>query len=315
MVSSIMAQNPSTSATDIETNATTATLNVNATDSIISWVTDTGVNVISSGSTTVGTGSAFDAKLDVLAANGSTRQTHALLAGSYARNNGSNPDALSFDQRGTPNIRDKGQTDMGAFEDQTSPDAPTVSTITFGDGTGQRSLVTQMIVTFSAPVTFTGDVTAAITLSRNGTNSQTPGGSGTVGLIASPANGTATSVTITFAAGTFVQAGSLIDGFYDISMDADQIKGDGGKLNGGAGWGTDYNETGTTANKHFRLFGDSDGNATVDFLIDFIAFRNAFATPTAPASLALFDFDGSGAVDFLSDFIAFRNRFNNPNTP
>ena len=57
----------------------------------------------------------------------------------------------------------------------------------------------------------------------------------------------------------------------------------------------------------FRLFGDSDGSGGVDFLVDFIAFRNAFANG-GPNSI--FDFDNSNSVDFLVDFINFRNRFN-----
>ena len=205
---------------------------------------------------------------------------------------------------------------------------PTVGTVIFGDGTAQRSMVKQMVIPFNdGPVTFTGDVTAAITLTRNGVNSLSPGGSGTVAFTSSPANGSTSAVTITFTPSTtFVHpSGSLIDGFYDLKIDANQVSNGSGKLNGGGGPGTDYNVTGSTINKYFRLFGDVgnnlNGNGTgagdgqVDFLNDFITFRNAFATPAAPQSVALFDFDNSGAVDFLVDFINFRNRFNNPNTP
>ena len=187
---------------------------------------------------------------------------------------------------------------------------PTVGSITFGDGTGQRSMVKQMVIPFNdGPVTFTGDVTAAITLTRNGTNSAQPGGSGTVAFTSSPANGSTSAVTITFTPSTtFVHpSGSLFDGFYDLKIDANQVSNGGGKLDGGGGAGTDYNVTGTTANKYFRLFGDSDGSGQVDFLVDFIAMRNAFANG-GPSPI--FDSDNSNTVDFLVDFIAFRNRFN-----
>ena len=191
-----------------------------------------------------------------------------------------------------------------------APPPPTVGSITFGDGSNQRSMVTQMIIPFNnGPVTFTGDVTAAITLTRNGTNSSQPGGSGTVAFTSSPANGSTSAVTITFTPSTtFVHpSGSLFDGFYDLKIDANQVSNPGGKLDGGSGAGTDYNVTGTTANMYFRLFGDSDGSGQVDFLTDFIAFRNAFANG-GPNSI--FDFDNSNTVDFLVDFINFRNRFN-----
>jgi hypothetical protein len=60
-----------------------------------------------------------DPVLGPLANNGGTTLTHALLAGSPAIDKGSNPNALAFDQRGTPFVRTAGaQTDIGAFEVQ-----------------------------------------------------------------------------------------------------------------------------------------------------------------------------------------------------
>jgi hypothetical protein len=57
--------------------------------------------------------------LGPLANNGGPTQTHALLSGSPAIDTGSNPLALSFDQRGTGFARTVGaQTDIGAFEVQ-----------------------------------------------------------------------------------------------------------------------------------------------------------------------------------------------------
>jgi hypothetical protein len=57
--------------------------------------------------------------LGPLANNGGPTLTHALLAGSPAIDTGSNPLALSFDQRGSGFARTAGaQTDIGAFEVQ-----------------------------------------------------------------------------------------------------------------------------------------------------------------------------------------------------
>jgi hypothetical protein len=63
--------------------------------------------------------------LGLLANNGGPTLTHALLVGSPAINTGSNPNALAFDQRGTPFVRTFGaQTDIGAFELQAAAPPP-----------------------------------------------------------------------------------------------------------------------------------------------------------------------------------------------
>jgi predicted outer membrane repeat protein len=63
--------------------------------------------------------------LGPLANNGGPTQTHALLGGSPAIDTGSNPLALSFDQRGTGFARTVGaQTDVGAFEVQSGGPPP-----------------------------------------------------------------------------------------------------------------------------------------------------------------------------------------------
>ncbi len=52
--------------------------------------------------------------------------------------------------------------------------------------------------------------------------------------------------------------------------------------------------------------GDTDDNGTIDFLTDFVEFRNAFANG---GPNPFFDFNTDGLVDFLNDFVAFRNHF------
>jgi len=72
-----------------------------------------------------------DPVLGPLANNGGPTLTHALLAGSPAIDKGSNPNALAFDQRGTPFVRTSGaQTDIGAFEVQgAAPPPPPVTAL------------------------------------------------------------------------------------------------------------------------------------------------------------------------------------------
>jgi hypothetical protein len=237
--------------------------------------------------------------------NGGPTSTMELLhTNTKGINDGYNPSSLLFDQRGGVgfNRQNGAGVDIGAFE--RTP--PVVSSVVFGDGSAQRSMVQQMIVNFNEPVTFTGDVTAAITLSRNGANSSQPGGSGAVTMSALPVSGTTGSVTLTFS-GPFTLNGSLIDGFYDLLIDATQISSLSGNLDGNVDGnaGGNYAVTGTTGNKFFRLFGDADGSGVVS-LLDFAAFRNVFNVTPSP----IFDYHGAGAIPNLIDFAEFRARFN-----
>ena len=95
-------------------------------------------------------------------------------------------------------------------------------------------------------------------------------------------------------------------GYYDLTIDASQITGAGGNLDGDANStsGGNYSVIGSTANKFFRLYGDGNGDGTVN-QPDYIAFRNAFNNGPSSA----FDFEGDGNVT-QSDYIQFRNRFN-----
>jgi len=87
------------------------TLGVNVSDSLVG-VVGSGITVTGSAniSTTV-------PGLGLLAFNGGPTRTHALLGGSAAIDNGSNPAALSTDQRGAGFLRTIGPgTDVGAYE-------------------------------------------------------------------------------------------------------------------------------------------------------------------------------------------------------
>jgi hypothetical protein len=240
----------------------------------------------------------LDAKLGLLQFNGGPTKTHALSPGSPAINKGSNPDGLGVDQRGLGFTRDVGgKADVGAYEVQGAP--TTVTSVIFGDGTNQRSLVKRIIVNFSESVNFMGDVTAAFTLHRSGTG----GTVGDVALKANPATGPASSVTITFS-GTLTESGSLVDGLYNLIIGAAQISGTGGALDGNNDTiaGGDYVVTGTTANRFYRFFGDQNGDGATD-QTDYLVFRNAISS--GPSTI--FDFNNDGDVD-QTDYLQFRNR-------
>ncbi|MFL5328733.1 MAG: beta strand repeat-containing protein [Gemmataceae bacterium] len=186
---------------------------------------------------------------------------------------------------------------------------PTVTSVVLDNGPGaggldatQRSEVRRIIVTFSQPVNFSGPLVNAFSLSRSAT-SASAGTTGPVSLTPTPTSGPTSSVTLTFT-GTYADVtGSLVDGIYDFVIDASKVSGTGGQLNGsGAGAGTNYSVTGSSANKWFRFFGDQDGNAAVD-QTDYLVFRNALSG----GPNVVFDFDGSGDVDQV-DYLNFRNR-------
>jgi len=176
--------------------------------------------------------------------------------------------------------------------------------VAFGDGTIQRSKVRRMVVTFSETVSFSGPVVNAFTLRRTGTE----GAIGDVALTANPPTGPTNSVTITFSGLLTEGGGSLVDGFYNLTIDALQVTTINGTIHldgdGNGISGDNYSVTGTIANRFFRLFGDGDGNGIVN-QTDFIDFRNAFNN--GPSDI--FDYEGDGNIS-QTDFIQFRNRFN-----
>lgn len=152
----------------------------------------------------------------------------------------------------------------------------------------QRSRVVNVVVNFTAPVNAAQFQTAGnVTLTRTTGSPIVLNTSN--GLIVSPASGTVSSITLTFA--NVSQAGidnaSLPDGNWRLGVST-------------AGY------TGTTTDIR-RLFGDTDGNGSVDGAIDFPAFGAAFNTVSV---VSPFDFDGNGSVDGAIDFPAFGARFN-----
>jgi len=178
--------------------------------------------------------------------------------------------------------------------------------------TTQRSEIRRMIVNFSEAVTFSGSVTTAFTLARSANSHLNPANIGNVTLTASPASGSASSVTISFSGSFADSTGSLIDGMYDLTIDASKISGAGGLLNGsGGGAGTNYTNlsssyvTTPTPGQIWRLYGDANGSGQVDQSFDFTKFRNAFGLGPSP----FFDYDNSGNVDQAVDFVQFRNNF------
>jgi len=229
----------------------------------------------------------IDLKLGSLADNGGPTQTISIPADSPCINAGSNPAGVPTDQRGAGYYRVIGESgDIGAFEYQNLP--AVISSVQINDGSPQRSMVTSLIVTFDRPVTVNAN---SFQLVRQSDNAP-------VSLSASVLG---SSVTLTFNSG-LVEYGSLVDGRYTLTAFASLINGSVFDGNGDMVSGDDYVLVGTPSNGLFRLFGDADGNGTVNSA-DVATLRTFFGLGTS-----LFDFNNDGQTN-SNDFIEFRRRF------
>lgn len=231
-----------------------------------------------------------DPLLEPIGLNGGTTLTHELKLGSPAIDFGINPAGLANDQRGTGFPRFAGAgVDIGAFERVSATTPAKVTAVTVNGGAAQRSRVLSVEVTFDNPLNLPMNPADAFELKRNSDNA----------AVALSATASGNTVTLTFTGGP-VQAGSLLDGRYTLTILAAQSSNLDGNGDGTAG--DDYTLVGTPANGLFRLFGDADGSGQVD-AADFLAFRLAFL-----GNSPVFDVAGDGFVD-PSDFLAFRLNF------
>jgi autotransporter-associated beta strand protein len=178
---------------------------------------------------------------------------------------------------------------------------PTVLSTQVNDGSAQRSSVTSLKVTFSAQVSFAGAVGSAFTLTRTG------GGTINFAASASVVNGQ-TVVTLDAFTGSETEFGSLSDGRYTLTALASQISAGGQALDGNSdGTGGD-NYTLDDTQGLFRLFGDVNGDQTVNGF-DLGFFRNAFGTQIGdPNYLSYLDLNGDGVINGF-DLGQFRTRF------
>jgi parallel beta-helix repeat protein len=174
---------------------------------------------------------------------------------------------------------------------------PRVESVQVNDGSAQRSSVTSLTVTFN---TLMAVAPGAFSLTR-----QSDGMAVVLAVNLANVSGK-TVATLTFVSGP-VSFGGLQDGRYTLTINAASafdltnnftLDGDADTIPGG-----DYVLIGNpTTNKLYRLFGDADGNGTVNST-DFAVFRTFFGVGPS-----IFDFDGDGQTN-SSDFAEFRKRF------
>jgi hypothetical protein len=119
-----------------------------------------------------------------------------------------------------------------------------------------------------------------------------------------------TIATITFNGASTRGGGALIDGNYELTIDASKISRGSNLLDGdrdGTGGG-DYRYGNTSADAFFALYGDMNGDRQVG-LGEFNSFRAAFGRSSGQTGYSReLDFDDDGVVN-LTDFNQFRGRF------
>lgn len=177
---------------------------------------------------------------------------------------------------------------LGTFRVRIS--VPQISTVQVNDGSAQRSRVKSLRLPFNELVTF------------DSSSFLLTGPAGTVPMSIDNSASTLTqTIVILTPTGPGIIGGSLPDGLYSLTLFASQVTdsfsqaldGDGDGIPGGD-FDFDFH----------RLFGDLDGNRTVDGS-DFSAFGAAFGYTGFDSA---FDYDDSSTVDG-SDFGEFGNRF------
>lgn len=165
---------------------------------------------------------------------------------------------------------------------------PTVTNVVIGDAApNQRSRITSLRVIFSDLIQYVGATPFVLTRL----------GGGDVGLsVQTITVGGHSEAIITFLTDT--QFGSLVDGRYTLTVNADAVQNLAGT-----------NMASNSVTQFHRYYGDANGDAKVDGA-DFLAFVSTYGVlPGNPSFLSYMDFNNDGRVDG-ADFIHFVARYN-----
>lgn len=176
------------------------------------------------------------------------------------------------------------------------------ATAIINSGEAQRSIVTDLVVTFDEIVSLGAN---PFELVKRGT------GGGTVAVTPTVDNSSGrTVVTLTFSGAFVTAAGSLEDGNYQLTVFGDQVTGSGGALDGDNDGvaGGDFVFGDTETDNFFRFFGDSNGDRIVS-AIDLLAFRRTWLEDSSESGYnSQFDYDANGVVS-AADLLQFRRNY------
>jgi Bacterial pre-peptidase C-terminal domain/Dockerin type I domain len=165
------------------------------------------------------------------------------------------------------------------------------------DGSAQRSMVQSLTVSFNHAVTLDAGAFTIVLHANSTINGQTGQTAGTVPVLGWTTSDGGLTYVITFS-GAGVLNNSIADGLYDLRLDHTKTHDATSQT-----LATDY------LFSFYRLFGDFNGDGTVNNA-DSFQFSRAFNKSTGQSGyLAFFDFNGDGTIN-NSDSFQFNKRFN-----
>ena len=161
-------------------------------------------------------------------------------------------------------------------------------------GGSQRSMVDSITYQFNQAVTLgAGAITMDVNSGYTGTAGSVPD------TISYNTIDDGHTWLVTFS-GANVTGNSIADGVYDITLNASAVTADVGSATLAA----------SQTDTFFRLFGDSNGDASVTSRPDVQNFAAAFGTSnTSSAYLAYFDYNADGSITGRPDVQNFATRF------
>ena len=181
------------------------------------------------------------------------------------------------------------------------------ATARIGDGSAQRSVIKELVLTFDGVVTVAPD---AFLLQKRGAT----GGDVTTSFLTETDTNGDTRITIRFS-GAFTRRpsatfSSLVDGNYELKIFDNKIFRAGVPIDGdGDGTpGGEFSYGSEAVDKFYTLYGDENGTRVVEGL-DFLGFRSSFNQKVGDPNYDFtYDYDDDGDVD-VRDYLFFRRVF------
>lgn len=183
--------------------------------------------------------------------------------------------------------------------------------VVIGNGTAQRSQVDRLVIEIDGAIDIDSGAFQVHKRERDGQGALILQPVESAYVVDNLGNGRA-RISLTFSGIHTRAGGGLIDGNYQLAIDASKIRAAGASIpldgNGDGTAGGNY-QLGTQAvDSFYALYGDADGGRSVG-VADFGRFRTAFGKSLGDIGYDVgFDFDNNNAVG-VSDFGQFRSRF------
>jgi endonuclease/exonuclease/phosphatase family metal-dependent hydrolase/uncharacterized Zn-binding protein involved in type VI secretion len=179
--------------------------------------------------------------------------------------------------------------------------APSLDSIEINAGQAQRSTVDGLQITFEGLVDLEPD--AFTVIQRSDSDGNATGTNVTVVSTSIDVSGNTVS-TIAFDSLTRNNAGALIDGNYELTIDGSKVARRGTDLT----LGSDVVYGNSADDNFFAFYGDDTGNGTVD-VFDLLAFRQTYRAEAGDSNFdANLDFNADASIDIF-DLLPFRSNY------